>query len=1150
MSFLKYAKLNILESTDQYQICQSWIGDSFIKTASEEIELDDTKYFYTRARAVSCLEKFGPNDNYDGFEKKTIQDRAHTFKDAGVYFNHNNDDPRKAFGKIIAYAIKPDDDTCDFVEVIMAHERGIPKDEFHAYESDEIISMIKTHQLTDVSMGALVEESICSICDVSAKTPEELCPLHIGSRGDLKGREYNWNGTMKLAFEINRGVTWFEVSDIPPWENGADRDAKIAEIVLGSLIGYTGSTVYKKVKFLKNNTVSKIGALEDSNRNTINDSKEGDLDMGKEETKKMAYKPEGDVGKGEEVTGQPNPSYVNPGDYPHKPTEWTDKVVTQMRGKAPLSEIPNQPENISAKDYGEYIRGEAIKRLSKLGNDQLAGLLTVIGAGAVGEEAAPIVGGAPEEIIDNVQDEKEIKHENVTKTDHPHRHSFEDVEKVEEEAKAASKTPGFFEGIANAIKHALNPQLETAEELEKQSVKMQDFKAKKAEILDEMDSLKSKLTGFNTPQRVDEINGVMDDLREEVMVLNAKISATQTKMAKMIKRAQNPNIEKDFGGNPMQGMQDKGDYGSSQDYYKADKSSYDKRADATESDVKKQRDAGIQLDAYDKLRSIEGRISPRLAKKLAEIKAKRVAQQKAEPTKEVTASEKLQALRKRRARRLALRKKIAEFKAKSKGAVVESKESKFKNEADYIKQRMSEGVPFDKAQDEYDKIKISRRVRIKRSIADSEGKDIEAGEAVGIVGTGEQGVVSGTVTDPGTGEEQVIVNVKGEERRIPGTEVNVSTSRKERIRKAIEAAKAKRIASKKVADITAPAPEGSDLRDAIKEDAVKAIVSEVLNPANAPVTAPVAPEVAAPAEEKTVKIPMPDTSVPVEEAKAASLQDQAYKAILDNKMFDFEKDAGEYKHDVDNIPAASAEVAESENKAQKASFKKEQEGQWRGSRRIKRVEGKDASDTNLSESTKPLVDKSNKDQEAELKEELKAEAKSADITGKDTKDVASTENKDQESSFKDELKKEESADAKDPKGKIDPQTLIPKMSKEIQGLRDKVSELEREKSIRIRTVAVKDLIDKMYVKGMVKTEDELKAKVGELLSCTDDEFKKISAVVDSVPDKPVFVKKPERVSQKEGTLKTPVVASSEQKFEEISLFSEDYYDMVSGGDSR
>lgn len=170
------------------------------------------KYLYVRARAVSGFEEYGPNENGDAFEWEELAMAYPTFVRGGVYKDHSNKDRKQAIGIIVDSWPNIDK---KYIEVLLAiNKRKAPKE----------VKLIESGELTDVSMGCVVDEAICSVCGNIAHDESQYCD-HI--RQGLKGQEVN--GTP--CFEYNKGVRFFEVSLISPWSEAADPDAKIKETV-------------------------------------------------------------------------------------------------------------------------------------------------------------------------------------------------------------------------------------------------------------------------------------------------------------------------------------------------------------------------------------------------------------------------------------------------------------------------------------------------------------------------------------------------------------------------------------------------------------------------------------------------------------------------------------------------------------------------------------------------------------------------------------------------------------------------------------------------------------------------------------------------------------------------------------------------------
>ncbi len=146
------------------------------------------------------------------FEKSADRYVYQSFTGRGNYKNHDNDDVTKAVGLILDVAPNIEG---KFIEALLAVDTK---------KDPELIRGIDNGYIDSVSMGALCGHSICSVCDNIAHTPAEYCN-HIKYS---KGKQVYHEGQYKLAYEINRSVSFIELSwvSVP-----ADPDAKLLEKV-------------------------------------------------------------------------------------------------------------------------------------------------------------------------------------------------------------------------------------------------------------------------------------------------------------------------------------------------------------------------------------------------------------------------------------------------------------------------------------------------------------------------------------------------------------------------------------------------------------------------------------------------------------------------------------------------------------------------------------------------------------------------------------------------------------------------------------------------------------------------------------------------------------------------------------------------------
>lgn len=213
MAIFKFGSLVVAEkvTVDNWRrqvIASSVRQDPKEVEASPAFEVDTENFIYVRARAVSAGEYYGANGNGDYFPEQELKDNYKTFVRRGNYLNHESDDVTKAVG-IILDAKYWETDGTHYVECLMAVDKMHP-----------IADKIAKGIATDVSMGALVQQCECNICNKMASSEGEYCD-HL--RHSM-GKEYNG----RKVYAINHGVNFYELS----WVSvGADKDAKMLERV-------------------------------------------------------------------------------------------------------------------------------------------------------------------------------------------------------------------------------------------------------------------------------------------------------------------------------------------------------------------------------------------------------------------------------------------------------------------------------------------------------------------------------------------------------------------------------------------------------------------------------------------------------------------------------------------------------------------------------------------------------------------------------------------------------------------------------------------------------------------------------------------------------------------------------------------------------
>ena len=179
---------------------------SRVKVGSFEYEPAGPDYLYVSLRALSADR---PNLNMDMFPSDELREAHKTFVGSCVFLEHDNRDPEKSRGAIIASRFHEEDPDDKWVEILMElDERRCPK----------LCSMIRSGEINTFSMGSNVDYSECSICGKTAEQPWQFCE-HMRN----KGREYGG----KLAYEICHGIDFFEESVV---YNPADPTARAIEV--------------------------------------------------------------------------------------------------------------------------------------------------------------------------------------------------------------------------------------------------------------------------------------------------------------------------------------------------------------------------------------------------------------------------------------------------------------------------------------------------------------------------------------------------------------------------------------------------------------------------------------------------------------------------------------------------------------------------------------------------------------------------------------------------------------------------------------------------------------------------------------------------------------------------------------------------------
>lgn len=212
MSIRKYASVDL--KVHRPHVLQARPGKSVAKFGSFSFS-PRSGYVYSRVRAISAR----INKNFDGFPSLELQKAAHTFHGRPVFVNHNNQDPKRSRGVILAseYHGLQDD----------PHITILP--EVDALTFPRLAEDIVKGDMDSVSMGCDVDNSTCSYCGNVATTAEQFCDHILNNKGQELPKLVNGQPKKILVYEICRGLNFFEISFV---FDPADETAVMQEVLV------------------------------------------------------------------------------------------------------------------------------------------------------------------------------------------------------------------------------------------------------------------------------------------------------------------------------------------------------------------------------------------------------------------------------------------------------------------------------------------------------------------------------------------------------------------------------------------------------------------------------------------------------------------------------------------------------------------------------------------------------------------------------------------------------------------------------------------------------------------------------------------------------------------------------------------------------
>lgn len=209
MAFKRYAMsvISLIDTKGQKRVAFEDAADKRVVS----FEYDPENYVYFRCRAISADV---PNGNGDYFPTDELKKAYKSFIGVGMYKDHDSDSVDKSVGKVL-WAEWVDDGK--YVECYCCVDKKL---------DPGLARRIEMGQANTVSMGCMVGEAICSVCQNVAHNQLELCEHMIPGRG-IKGKK-GQDG--KIAHEINKILQFTELSlvTVP-----ADPTAHIFEVFAG-----------------------------------------------------------------------------------------------------------------------------------------------------------------------------------------------------------------------------------------------------------------------------------------------------------------------------------------------------------------------------------------------------------------------------------------------------------------------------------------------------------------------------------------------------------------------------------------------------------------------------------------------------------------------------------------------------------------------------------------------------------------------------------------------------------------------------------------------------------------------------------------------------------------------------------------------------
>ena len=200
---------------------------SFVKQANEEpgkdrshflpkeaYKYDTDNFLFLTARAISGMEKWGYNGNYDAFPWEEIKKASVTYPGAGFYIEHKEDSADDAKGIVLDVFLNEDE---EYLVALCAIDKK---------EYPEFCEQILNGTYNQVSMSCLASTCECSYCHNVATSYDELCQ-HMNPNMPYSFMKGKLDENGETVYEINRDLNFTGLSAVAV---PADKDAFVFDV--------------------------------------------------------------------------------------------------------------------------------------------------------------------------------------------------------------------------------------------------------------------------------------------------------------------------------------------------------------------------------------------------------------------------------------------------------------------------------------------------------------------------------------------------------------------------------------------------------------------------------------------------------------------------------------------------------------------------------------------------------------------------------------------------------------------------------------------------------------------------------------------------------------------------------------------------------